>query len=229
MLRPLVYEFQDDPKTFEIGDEAMLGPWLLAAPVLEKGSTTRNVYLPPGRWYDFWSGTLLEGPGNVELAVGLGSLPLFVRAGALLPTVDPVPWSDFEPARTLYVDLYPGESASSFPLYEDDGDGFGYQSGDYSRLTLAMQPEQGGGLAFTISSRDGARQPARRRMVVRLWNAQRFGAVELDSKALEQVEAEDALRTLAEAWTKTRDGSRLTVAFPESWTFTLRFLAAAGA
>ena len=224
ILRPLVYHFQDDPKTHEVGDEAMLGPWLLAAPVLEKGATTRRVYLPRGRWYDFWSGTVLDGPGTVDLAVTLASLPLFVRAGAVLPTLDPVPWSDFEPPRTLHVDLYPADSPSSFALFEDEGDGYGYQQGDFSLLSLALSPEEGGGLAFGVGSREGKREPARRRVEVRLWGAQRFRAVELAGQALPAVGTEEELRPLAEGWHKTRDGTRITAAFPERWTFALRFL-----
>jgi alpha-glucosidase len=223
ILRPLVYHFQDDPKTHEVGDEAMLGPFLLAAPVLGKGATARRVYLPRGRWYDFTSGTAIDGPATVELAVTLASLPLFARAGAILPSLDPVPWSDYEPPRTLYVDLYPSGSPSSFALYEDDGDGYGYQAGSFSLLDLSLSPEAGGGLCFAIGSHEGNREPLRRRMVVRLWAAQPFRAVELDGRALAAVETEEGLRPLAEGWQKTRDGTRITAAFPESWSCKLRF------
>ena len=70
-LRPLLYEFAADPQTHAIGDELLLGPWLLAAPVLEAGKRTRQLYLPPGRWYDYWSRAVLEGGKQVTVAAPL--------------------------------------------------------------------------------------------------------------------------------------------------------------
>ena len=223
ILRPLVYEFQDDAATYAVGDQAMLGPFLLAAPVLQKGATSRKVYLPPDRWYDFWSGTVLDGPATVELEVALGSLPLFVRAGAILPTTEPMAWSDFEPPSTLYFDLFPGIGESTFAYYEDDGDGFGYQEGDFSRIEYVLKAEPGA-LRFAPASREGRRAPGRRRLVVRLWNAAGYNKVELNGRQMSPITSEDSLSRSLEGWQRTKDG-RISVVMPEDWEFALRFLA----
>ena len=88
ILRPLVYEFQDDPATHTIDDQAMLGPFVMAAPVLTEGASTRPVVFPAGRWFDALSGAVIEGPATVERELRLADLPLFVREGAILPWVD---------------------------------------------------------------------------------------------------------------------------------------------
>ncbi|MCA9679562.1 MAG: alpha-glucosidase, partial [Myxococcales bacterium] len=85
VLRPLVFEFQDDPATATLDDEAMLGPWLLVAPVVEAGATTRAVYLPAGRWLEARSGAVVVGPTTIDVDVTLQALPTFVRAGAIVP------------------------------------------------------------------------------------------------------------------------------------------------
>lgn len=107
LLRPMVWEFPEDPTVTEMGDQAMLGPSILVAPVVEKGATSRQVYLPAGRWYDYASDAIYDGPTTIRLPVRLASMPMFVREGAIIPTADG-------------VDVYPG--TGRFTLYEDDGE-----------------------------------------------------------------------------------------------------------
>jgi len=108
ILRPLVWEFPDDAMVADLSDEAMLGPYVLAAPILHEGATSRHVYLPAGRWFELHSGRIFEGPTTIEASISTAALPLYVRAGAILPTTDS-------------VEVYPGTEPSSFTLYEDDG------------------------------------------------------------------------------------------------------------
>ena len=133
MLRALWLHDPDDRVAVARGDEYLYGADLLVAPVVEKGATTRRVYLPSGRWYDFWTGKALDGGREVSRAVDLGTIPLYVRAGAILP---------LGPVRQNLADggtapeelrLHPGADGR-FVLYEDDGDSFDYRRGHY-RLT----------------------------------------------------------------------------------------------
>ncbi len=121
LARPLLLAYQDDPQTHALADEFLCGDALLVAPVLEEGATRRRLYLPTGEWYDFWSDERLEGPSWVEVDAPLERIPLFVRAGSVLPLA---------PANDLHV--YPGHSVSW--LYEDDGESTAYRQGEY-RLT----------------------------------------------------------------------------------------------
>ncbi len=101
LVRPLVLEFPDDPTTHHVDTQFMLGPWLLVAPVFAPGGR-QKVYLPPGRWFDFWSGEALEGSRWLDLSVPLDQVPLYVRDDSLLPLrpeqghVGERPWSPLE-------------------------------------------------------------------------------------------------------------------------------------
>jgi len=119
ILRPLVWEFPDDPAVANLGDEAMLGPYVLAAPVVEQGATSRSVYLPAGRWYELHSGAIYDGPTTITASLSIAALPLYVREGAILPS-----WPTGDPAGPLVVDVYPVRPAGTptgFTLYEDPG------------------------------------------------------------------------------------------------------------
>jgi alpha-glucosidase len=134
LLRPLAWEF---PGIAERDDHAMLGPFVLAAPVLAQGATTHEVALPPGRWYELHSGALYE--GTITVGAPLAALPLFVREGAILPTTDG-------------VDLYPG-AASRFTLADGtvlDFDGSRLQLSQPRSLTIRVH-----GVA-SVSAVDGA-------------------------------------------------------------------------
>lgn len=85
LMRPMVLEFQDDPATRTIDGQYMLGPNILVAPVLEAGSLSKPVYLPKGTWYNFWTETAYEGGRWIPMPTQLDWLPLFVRAGTILP------------------------------------------------------------------------------------------------------------------------------------------------
>jgi alpha-glucosidase len=109
ILRPLVWEFPDDPAVADLGDEAMIGPYILAAPIMQEGAMSRSVYLPAGRWYELHSDAIIDGPTTIDVPVTLAALPLYVRAGAILPVAGGG------------LELYPGPP-TTFTLYEDDGE-----------------------------------------------------------------------------------------------------------
>ena len=156
VLRPLVYEFQDDPATWDLDDQAMLGPFLLIAPVLEPGATTRRVYLPAGRWFEARSGAVHDGPATVEVDVTLAALPTFARAGAIVPrwprgrAIGHAGESDGE---VLELEVFPGPP-SELVLHEDDGDGYG----DHRRVRYALAATADG--ARLTAERAGGARPA---------------------------------------------------------------------
>ena len=127
-MRGLFMDFGDDPKVADIGDEYMFGPALLVAPVVEQGMTTRQVYLPAGTdWYNFWTNEKLKGGQTVTVAAPIDTLPLFVRAGSILPMGVPVE-STNEKQAIAELRVYPGADAS-FELYNDDGTTYAYEKG----------------------------------------------------------------------------------------------------
>ncbi|NJL99444.1 MAG: hypothetical protein HC924_11890 [Synechococcaceae cyanobacterium SM2_3_2] len=85
ILRPMLYEFLDDVATYHLVDQVMLGSHLLVAPVLRPGITKRVVYLPAGEWYDWWIDSQYTGPTHILAAAPPDRLPLYVRAGGMIP------------------------------------------------------------------------------------------------------------------------------------------------
>ena len=84
-MRPLVMDFRDDVKAQNIGDQFLFGPAILVNPVTEQGATTRHLYLPKAKWYDFWTGAAANGPIDVDAPAPLSRIPLYVRGGSILP------------------------------------------------------------------------------------------------------------------------------------------------
>jgi alpha-D-xyloside xylohydrolase len=129
-------DFGDDPKVANIGDEYMFGPALLVAPVVEQGMTSRQVYLPAGTdWYNFWTNERVKGGQTITVAAPIDTLPLFVRAGSILPMGVPVE-STNETQALSEVRVYPGADGS-FDLYSDDGTTYAYERGEMQLTHLA--------------------------------------------------------------------------------------------
>jgi alpha-D-xyloside xylohydrolase len=121
-------DFGDDPNVANIGDEYMFGPALLVAPVVEQGSTSRQVYLPAGAdWYNFWTNEKVDGGQTITVSAPIDTLPLFVRAGSILPIGVPIE-STNEKQALEELRVYPGADAT-FDLYNDDGTTYAYEQG----------------------------------------------------------------------------------------------------
>jgi alpha-glucosidase len=139
LLRAMPLEFQDDATSYQLDTQAMLGPFLLVAPVLSAGATERAVYFPAGEWLEWHSGAPYEGPGQSSVNLSLQALPTFLRAGAIVPTGPVLQYSDQAPLAPLQLDLYPAPEVSSFTLYEDDGETLEYEAGDYATIRYELQ------------------------------------------------------------------------------------------
>jgi len=141
IIRPLVYHFPDDPQCRTESFDFLLGESLLVASVLEQGARTRNVYLPPGEWWcDFYSGEWFEGGQTITVAAPLDRIPLFVRAGGIIPLGKVMRHFDEQPddSRQLYVFPHPEAGRGVFNLIEDDGVSFDYLEGGYAELEIAV-------------------------------------------------------------------------------------------
>nr|UXE44843.1 oligosaccharide 4-alpha-D-glucosyltransferase [uncultured bacterium] len=149
-LRPLVYEFQDDPLAPDVSDEVMVGPFLLYAPVLSSGATTRRVYLPGGRWFEL-SSDKAYAAGSAEVGLTLAALPAFVREGAIVPRRPAQQFAGEKPFDTLSLDLYPSDAATQLTFYDDAGDG----AAAFARTSFRLEPTATG-VRLTASARDGS-------------------------------------------------------------------------
>jgi alpha-glucosidase (family GH31 glycosyl hydrolase) len=135
IMRALWLHFPNDLRSVECGDQYMWGKSILVSPVVEKGATTRRVYLPPAIWYDSWTGESVEGGREISRPVDLETLPLYVRAGSILP-LGPIKQYVGEKADDpLSVSIYAGADAS-FLLYEYDGISFDYRKGAWTGIEM---------------------------------------------------------------------------------------------
>lgn len=135
MIRALWLHYPDDPLAVERGDEYLFGRDMLVAPVVEKGAASRTLYLPRGTWYDFWTAEKHEGGREITRKVDLNTMPLYVRAGAVLP-MGPVKQHVAEVAQdSVTLMVTPGANAKSF-LYKDDGESFDFRKGESMRIEM---------------------------------------------------------------------------------------------
>lgn len=141
LMRPLCMEFPDDPKVANLSDEWMMGDSLLAAPLLQPGGK-RSVYLPAGHWYAFGSNLPLQGKRTLKVNAGLDEIPLYVRAGSILPLGPVIQHTSQLPGGPLELQIYPGKDAT-FTLFEDDGETTDYLNGQVRRTTFAWQDKTG--------------------------------------------------------------------------------------
>ena len=116
-MRPLLLEFQDDPAAHGVDSEYLLGEWLLVAPVLTDRDH-RTIYLPRGQWMDYWTHTVYDGPQYLQYHAPLDTLPIFVRAGAIIPLGPEVRYVGEKPFDPVTLLLFPGQE-SSF-VFQDD-------------------------------------------------------------------------------------------------------------
>jgi alpha-glucosidase/alpha-D-xyloside xylohydrolase len=176
IMRPLWLHFADDPKAVECGDEYLWGKNFLVAPVVEKAATTRRVYLPNSIWYDFWTGERIEGRREIERKVDLETMPLFVRAGSIVPLGPVKQFTAEKVDGPLSISVYPGADGS-FLLYEDDGASFNYRKGEWMGIEMAWNdvPKK---LTLQLAYGSKMLQPASRPITVHLADAARSATFE---------------------------------------------------
>ncbi len=151
MMQPLFFEFPADTKAADVSDEFMLGPSLLVCPVTKPmrdpqtgaPDNTRTVYLPSGSgWYDLKNGHRYEGGQYIQVSVQIDSIPVYVKEGSILPVTQPGENSGDMEGQDILLMVYAGKDAS-YTLYEDAGDGYGYEKGEYCLTNIRYDDAAG--------------------------------------------------------------------------------------
>lgn len=135
IMRALWLHYPTDKLAIARADEYLWARDILVAPVIEKGVASRKLYLPAGIWHDFWTEESVAGGKEIERKVDLATLPLYVRAGAILPMGPVKQYVSEKVDQPLGIRVYPGADGR-FVLYEDDGISFAYQRGEFMRLEM---------------------------------------------------------------------------------------------
>jgi len=160
ILRPLLFEYPEDETTYTADDEFLLGDALLVAPITRPGIEHRHVYLPQGTWFHYWTGERFDGPAHVLAHGPLGEPPLYVKANTAVPMGPDMAHTGERALDPLTLLLYPTEGADDSSLYEDAGDGFGYEDGEYARRAVSCE-ESAGSVTVRIRERVGSFVPRR--------------------------------------------------------------------
>jgi len=162
MMRSLNFDFRNDPAVHNIPDQYMFGPAFLVNPVTEQlytgpkaaaGKTTRNVYLPAlTQWYDFYTGKSYTGGQTIAAAAPIDIMPLYVKAGSLVPMGPVMEYATQKPSKTIELRIYPGADGQ-FEYYEDQNDTYNYEKGRYAAIKLSWNDKQH---LLTISDTKGS-------------------------------------------------------------------------
>ena len=152
LMRGLPMDYPNDPEVRDLSDQWMLGPALMACPVYEYGARERSVYFPEGGWYDFYTGQYIEGGQRLTVEAPYERMPLYVRAGSILPIGPAIEWTDEDVPDHVTFLVYAGKNAE-FTFYEDDGTSYGYEKGEYSAIHARWDD---GARIFTLDNREGS-------------------------------------------------------------------------
>lgn len=200
VLAPVFFHFKDDPQTFAMDTEFMLGEFMLVAPVFVEGAITRTLYLPAGAdWYDLNTGVLYAGGQQITVDAPLERIPTFIRAGAIIPGGPLKQYVDEPVPPRVNVDIYPGAD-DRFTLYEDDGNSFNFRSGQYLR-TVITASQSTDGRVVAIEPAEGEWIPPRRPWWLYFHGVTTSPAqVSLNNMSLPRAATETELDGLSEGW-----------------------------
>ena len=186
IIRPMAADFPADPAIRKIADQYLFGHEFLIAPVTEYGAGSRQVRFPAGAtWYDFDTGTAYRGGTAAQVAAPFERMPVFVKAGAIVPTGPVTQYVDQDRAAPLTINVYTGADGS-FSLYEDDGTSEQYKQGAFSRIPMRYSQAQG---RLVIGVRQGAGwsgMPAQRKLRIR-WITPGAASIDASAKVTEIV------------------------------------------
>ena len=138
MLKPLVYYDQDDPQTHYRTDEFIFGKKILVCPIIEPNAKGRRMYVPKGRWYNFWDHKTIEGGKEMWVDADIDMLPIYVKEGAVIPRYPVQQYVGEKTIDELTLEVYYAKGAEVSHVYEDSGDGYDYKKGRFSLLNFRL-------------------------------------------------------------------------------------------
>ena len=138
MMTPLVMDYPQDENTYNLSRQYMFGPWMMVCPVTTKGALSQHVYFPEGEWFDYETGEFISGRQYKSFLTPIDVLPIYIKAGAIIPMQPAMEWVDQHPVDVLTLDVYPS-GVSSFDMYEDDGESMEYLKDAYAKTRFTSE------------------------------------------------------------------------------------------
>ncbi len=162
LSRALIFDYPNDPRVADMSETFMFGDYLLASPVMEAGIAQKEIYMPAGTWIGFSNGTVYEGGKTHTIPVDnktYRDMPLFIKQGAIIPTQEIVNYIGEKQPATIQIDVFPSASKTSFPLYDDDGETYDYESGKYFKQVIRQQ-DMGDYVSLSFANPEGTYTPS---------------------------------------------------------------------
>ncbi|MGF1472633.1 MAG: glycoside hydrolase family 31 protein [Rubrobacteraceae bacterium] len=182
IMRPLLFEYPEDEAGYTHDEQLLLGESLLVAPVVSPGIDHRHVYLPEDVWFHYWSGERFDGPAHILAYAPLGEPPTYVKANTAVPLGPEMNHTGELPADPLTFLIYPAEGYGRSDFYEDAGEGYGYEEGEYARREISCETSSGR-ITVTIGEREGSFVPGREQVLLELRGVDNPENVQVDGEA----------------------------------------------
>ncbi|MCX7922508.1 MAG: DUF4968 domain-containing protein [Clostridia bacterium] len=216
LVRPLMFEDPADANLANYIEAWMFGEYMLVSPIVEKGQTSKDIYLPKGEWIDYFSGQVYKGGKTINYSIEAGTwddvnskvwqdIPLFIKKGAIIPTQEVLNYTSEKPVTNVDIDVFPSTKQTTFKYYDDDGETYDYEKGVYFTQNMTAQNKQSEGVSFTIGAKEGSFNAALKYYTVRIHN--KSGAdVMCNGKPLARQSDLDILKGSSnEGWATAKD------------------------
>ena len=207
LVRPLTFDWPDDPNVRNDVDAWMFGQWLLVSPVVEQGQTTKRIYLPAGKWINWFTGKTYAGGQTVDIPVDAKTwrdIPLFIRDGAIIPMRPVMDYVGQHPVAIVTVQVFPSDRTTHFDYYDDDGGTYAYEKGATFLQRLAAQ-RRGDDVTFRADAAVGSYKPALKHWLVKVHGIAASAVMARDT-ALKHYATESALDSaVGQGWSTGHD------------------------
>jgi alpha-glucosidase len=207
LVHPLVWDFPDEPAFANDVEAWMFGDYFLVAPVVQSGQTLKRIALPPGVWIDYFRGDRLAGGRTIDYPIDAATwqdIPLFVKSGAIIPSIEVQDYVGERPVTAVAVDVFPDAAPARFEYYDDDGTTYDYEAGADFIQSIEVR-RNGGGTRLVLGARRGTFSPDLQWYTFKI-HAAPGGSVTSDDRPLATASSLAALAQSAEAaWTASTD------------------------
>ena len=202
VCRPLIWDYPQDPNCVNDVGAWMFGDSLLVSPVVDEHQSIKPVYLPAGTWIDYFRGTVYQGPQTIAYPVNASTwddIPLFIKSGAIIPTIDVMNYVGEKPVETVSVDVFPSAAKTNFTYYDDDGITYAYEKGAYFSQAMTVQANKGN-VDLVLAAKDGTYTPPLQYYLCKV-HGRAAKAVRVNGRSLAHIPETAGLNALAgEGW-----------------------------